>query len=167
MAQPQLQMVVESPLSSVATFGEVVITAVHTQLTMEALNAAVAAGRAVAAAYPRGDIGLTLVKVGIQLPSPALRKAASEAMVATKGHTRCVARVFFGNGFWMSTVRSVLTAIELVQPYDIPRRTFGELAPATRWLASSCALDTGWAERLEAAAKRVLGIDADEASNAR
>jgi hypothetical protein len=167
MTPPRLEVLLDSPLSSVATFGEVVITAVHTELTEQALRVAVGAGRKVAASHPGGDVGLTLVQVGIKLPSSELRKAASEAMTSTMSHTRCVARVFFGAGFWMSTVRSVLTAIELIQPYPIPRRTFALVAPATRWLASTCGQDVSWAEGLDIAAAQVLRISADARSRAR
>ncbi len=167
MAQPQLEVLLDSPLSSVAVLGDVVITAVHTELTEQALRVAVTAGRKVAAAYPQGDVGLTLVQVGIKLPSAELRKAASDAMASTMGHTRCVARVFFGAGFWMSTVRSVLTAIELIQPYPIPRRTFALVNPATRWLASTCGQDVRWAESLDAAAAQVMRDAAGARSQAR
>jgi hypothetical protein len=165
MHTPSLEILIESPLTSVARFGEVVITVVHSELTEEALGAGVAAGQAIAEVYPRGGMGLSVIEVGAKVPNMELRKAASDAMAATKNHTRCTARVFLGDGFWMSTMRSVLTAIELMRPYDIPRRTFHALAPATLWIASQNARDVAWAQQLEAATHRIMRVSASAPSH--
>jgi hypothetical protein len=85
-------------------------------------------------------------------------------MAAARAQTRCAARVFLGNGFWLSTVRSVLTAIELIRPYDLPRRTFSEIPPATRWLAKSIDESLAWADRLNVALGRFGGPNESERS---
>ena len=141
------EVLLDSPLSSVALCDEAVITMVTTELTLEALRVSEAAYHRVCALYP-GTIGITLVHAGIKLPNAELRAASSESMARCRGKTRCVARVFFGDGFMLSSVRSVLTAIELIRPYDLPRRTFGELAPATDWVAQQVQRDAGWAAAL-------------------
>jgi hypothetical protein len=161
MAPRRLEVLVESPLSSVATLGEVVITIVHTAMTEEALRAASAASHRLAVTYPAGVSGIAIVKQGVMLPDTALRKMANDAMLATERHTRCTARVFLGDGFWLSTMRSVLTAIELIRPYDQVRRTFGDVQQATRWMATTTAQDGAWAERLCEATLRVAGLPVD------
>src|SRR4051812_38533875 len=119
MPPPRLDIVVASHLSSVAIFGEIVMMVVHSEVTEEALRASVTACHKVHEKYPEGVVGLTVVESGIKLPDATLRHASSEAMAATLGQTRITARVFLGQGFWLSTVRSVLTAIELIRPYDL------------------------------------------------
>ena len=142
-----------------AALDDVIIMLVHSELTMDALRASRAAYDKILNKHPAGTISLTVVSAGITLPDHALRNASSELMSETRAHTRCVARVFFGQGFWLSTVRSVLTAIELLRPYDLPRRTFSELAPATSWLAQCRGENAPWAARLNDA---VRSLDAGE-----
>ena len=131
-------------------YDETVITIVHSELTLEALHASKAAHETVCARHP-GCVSLTLVQAGIKLPDAAMRTAVSEVLVQTKSRTRCAARVFFGDGFWLTTVRGVLTAIEVLRPLDFPRRTFSALQPATLWLTQSIRETPPWALRLSAA----------------
>jgi hypothetical protein len=155
MALPELQMWVDSPLTTVATLGETVITIVHSELTMESLRVAKPINTKICASYPEGAVSLTIVRENIRLPEPELRNAVSEAMVATKSGTRATARVFLGDGFWLSSVRSVLTAIELLRPYDLPKRTFADLPSATTWLAQTIHRDGVWVEHLNATVERL------------
>ena len=150
MTVPSLEILVQSPLTSVAVYGETVITIVQSELTVEALHASKAAYDKLGTRYP-GSVSLTVVHAGIKLPDAAMRNLTSEIMAQTRSRTRGVARVFFGDGFWLSTVRSVLTAIELMRPYDLPRRTFGTLEPATTWLAHTIQESSPWALRLNTA----------------
>jgi hypothetical protein len=154
---PTLEVLLQSPLTSVGVYGETVITIVHTELTAEALYASRAAYDKICAKHPLGTVSLTIVHPGIKLPDASMRNLASDIMVQTKSRTRSVARVFFGDGFWLSTVRSVLTAIELMRPYDTPRRTFGTLEPATQWLAKSIQESAPWALRLNTAIHMLEG----------
>jgi hypothetical protein len=132
-------------------YGEAVITIVHTELTAESLHAGRTAYDKICAKHPLGTVSLTLVHAGIKLPDASLRNLASDIMAQTTGRTRGSARVFFGDGFWLSTMRSVLTAIELMRPYDSPRRTFGTLEPATAWLAKTIHESAPWSLRLNTA----------------
>ena len=45
--------------------------------------------------------------------------------------------IVLGEGFLWSTVRSMVTSIEMVQARGQRRRTFGTLDEATRWLAEA------------------------------
>ena len=162
----RFDLLLESPFSSVATFGDTVITVVHTQMTAEALNAATAASKRLAAIHPAGVSGLAIVKRGALLPNAELRRAASQTMLATEAHTRCTARVFLGDGFWLSTMRSVLTAIELIQPYNQVKRTFADVRLATRWMALTTSHDTAWAEHLCDAALEMARISGQDVAHA-
>jgi hypothetical protein len=165
MPPPRLDIVVESHLSSVATFGETVIVVVHSEVTEESLQASITACHRLHEKFPGGVVGLTVVECGIKLPDAPLRQASSAAMAATSRQTRIMARVFLGEGFWLSTVRSVLTAIELIRPYDLPRRTFTEIEPATRWLAKGIQQELAWADRLSVAAASMTRNQAQQRSH--
>jgi hypothetical protein len=161
MAAHRLEMLLEGP-TSVAVFGEAVITVVAKGVTAEGLRVSIDASRRVARLYPGRVVGVNLVYPGIELPNHELRRLSSEAMAEARDLTRCAARVFLGNGFWLSTVRSVLTAIELIRPYDLPRRTFSEIPPATRWLAKNIDESLAWADRLSVALGRFGGSDSEQ-----
>jgi hypothetical protein len=157
----RLQMWLEGP-TSVATFGEAVITAIEQRVTAEGLRLSIDACHKAASIHPGRVVGITLVYPGIEMPGHELRKLSSEAMAATRQHTNSCVRVFLGNGFWLSTVRSVLTAIELIRPYDLPRRNFSEIPPATRWLAKNINESLAWADRLSVALERFGGSNEGE-----
>jgi hypothetical protein len=166
MALPRLKMWVDSPLTTVATLGETVITVVHSELTMESLRVASPVNAKICESYPEGAVSLTIVRANIRLPEAELRNAVSEAMAATRSRTRAVARVFLGDGFWLSSVRSVLTAIELLRPYDLPKRTFAEVPDATSWLARTIQRDAGWAKHLNDTVEELTRATAQQAISA-
>jgi hypothetical protein len=151
MSRSRLEVLVESPLTTVATFEETVITVVRSELTMESLVAGKQANARLYARYKQGTSALIIVHPGIRMPDAELRRASAEAMAATRTTTRASARVFLGDGFWLSSVRSVLTAIELLRPYDVPKRTFADVRTASSWLAQSIHAEGGWAARLQEA----------------
>ena len=156
MAPYRLEMLLEGP-TSVAIFGEATVTVIEREVTAEGLRLSIEACNKVAQRHPGCVVGVTLVYPGITLPNTEMRKLSSEAMAATRAQTACAARIFLGSGFWLSTVRSVLTAIELIRPYDLPRRTFSEIPPATRWLAKNISESLAWADRLSAALEERFG----------
>jgi hypothetical protein len=156
VAAPQLEIVLGSPLCSVGVYAEVIIVAVHTEVTLEALKASVATARKVGTMYPHGVASLALAHFGARIPNAELRAAASQAMAESRGTTRCAAQVIAGEGFWASTVRSVITAMEKLRPDDKPRRSFGSLPEAVPWLCSHLDRDSKWGEGLLLAARQLL-----------
>jgi hypothetical protein len=163
MRAAQLQVILAGPLSSVGSYGEVIIVAVHSEITLEALRASVAANRKLAGHYPHGIASLAIAHFGAKIPSAELRAAASQAMVESRLTTRCAAQVISGEGFWASTVRSVITAMEKLRPDDKPRRSFASLPEAVPWLCEQLDRDLKWGEGLSAAAQALLDGTATEA----
>lgn len=133
----------------VATFRNVVLIAIHDAMTVELLAASVRANRALAQRYPKRVASLTTASMGIKFPNAAERAAASEAIAAVRDNVLCAAQHLSGDGFWASTARSVVTAIEMLRPDDRPRRTFGKLSEATLWMATRANEDVAWAQELE------------------
>jgi hypothetical protein len=153
---PQLQIVLGSPLCSVGTYAEVIIVAVHSEMTAESLRASVTANRKLANMYPHGVASLALAHFGAKMPSSEMRAAAAQAMADTRMTTRCAAQVIAGEGFWPSAVRSVITAMEKLRPDDKPRRSFGSLAEAVPWLCNQLDRDPKWGTGLVEAAQQLL-----------
>jgi hypothetical protein len=164
MAPNRLEILLEGP-TSVAVFGEAVITVIEKRVTAEGLRVSIDGCLKVATQHPGRVVGVTLVYPGIELPNHELRKLSSETMAATRQHTNSCVRVFLGDGFWLSTMRSVLTAIELIKPYDLPRRTFSEIPPAARWLAKNIDESLAWADRLTVALDRFGGPSSQQSQS--
>lgn len=156
---PTLQVLLQSPLTSVAVYGEVVITIVHTELTLEALRTGVAANKKLGLTYPRGVASLAIAPPTAKMPNAETRTAASQAVEEALPHTLCAAQVIMGEGFWYSTLRSVLTAIEQFRPNDRPRRTFRDLDEALAWLSSQLQKDVQFSTSLRAAVQTLIGTD--------
>src|SRR5690348_2222810 len=133
MAAAELRYLHRSPECSSAMFRQVSIFAVHTELTVEALRASVTAYHELRARYPGSVLSVTVSSPDARIPSPDTRNEASLAMVECQEETRCTAVVILGQGFYFSTMRSVLTAINLVRPYKVPMRVFADLGLAVRW----------------------------------
>jgi hypothetical protein len=100
------------------------------------------------------------VNFGVSIPDSAMRKLAAETMAATRTHLRCAAQVLQGEGFWPSTVRSVITAVERLKPDDRPRRTFPDVASAVEWMALHMERDTEWQSALCRATESALQASA-------
>jgi hypothetical protein len=151
-----------TPECSVSTFaGEIVILVIHSAMTLEALHYSEATARRLALRGRRKGAGLTLVNGIVRIPGPELRRAIDQSVKDSIQHTRCTATVLSGSGFWLSTMRSVLTAMEFIRPGDMPRRTFQVVPPATRFLAEQLGHDGAWAEKLTLAAHAASTIGQD------
>jgi hypothetical protein len=155
MAAAELRYLHRSPQCSVATFREVSIFVVHTELTVEALRASVTAYHELRARHPGSVLSVTLSAPGALIPPPDARNEASRAMVECQDQTRCTAVVIQGEGFYFSTMRSVLTAINMVRPYKVPMRVFAELPTAVHWAGSHLDRhDATWDDEVLAAVRR-------------
>lgn len=138
-----------SPECAVYTFGtEAVIVTVDTAITVDMLRASVTAGRQLSAKRGGPIAALTIIEQGAALPGNELRGELNRTVETSRPYTLCAAQVLRGNGFWVSTARSLLTAITLLRPGDLPRRVFEDSAPAARWAARHLLMDSGWAELL-------------------
>jgi hypothetical protein len=156
MSKLELRWELQSSSCSIATYRDVVLVLVHTEITAESLKASTIANQRVAMAFPRYVGCLTVVNFGVKIPDAPLRKLAAEAMAATHEHLRCAAQVLQGEGFWPSTVRSIITAVERLRPDDRPRRTFSDVRSAIAWMAENMDRDSEWQNALNAVTMQLL-----------
>jgi hypothetical protein len=142
--------------SAVHTFGtDTVIVTISTSITAEVLWASITAGRALSRLHGQPIAALTIIEHGAGVPGPELRKEITRVVDESRAFTRCAAQVLRGQGFWLSAVRSLLTAIELIRPGDLPRRVFDDVTPASRWMAGHLQRDRAWADQLAGALRTV------------
>jgi hypothetical protein len=155
-AMARLVQTFRRPESGVYTFGtEAVIVTVDMAITAEMLRASIAAGRQLSAKRGGPIAAITIIEHGATLPGPELRGELNRTVEASRGYTLCAAQVLRGNGFWVSTVRSLLTAITMLRPGDLPRRVFDDSTPAARWAARHLLQEQAWAEQLASALRSV------------
>jgi hypothetical protein len=80
-----------------------------------------------------GDIGqISIIEATTKLPTPDTREVMTRAM--KQSSTRAVAIVMSGQGFWMSAVRSVLTAVVFVVRGKVAMQFFDSEEESLRWL---------------------------------
>jgi hypothetical protein len=138
--------------ASVYTFGsELVVVTVTRATTVDMLRASVTAGRRLSARRGAPIGALTIIETGITMPDAELRKELNRTVEVSRTYTACTAQVLRGQGFWLSAVRSLLTALSLLGPGDQPRRVFEETPLAARWMARTLLQEQAWAEALLAA----------------
>jgi hypothetical protein len=156
MSKGELKFELESASCSIASYRDVVLVLVHRELTVDALRASQVAQQRAALSFPKQVGCLTVVNFGVKIPDAPMRKLAAETMAATREHLRCAAQVLSGEGFWPSTVRSVITAVERLRPDDRPRRTFPDVPEAIAWMAEHMGRDREWQSALREAMSRLL-----------
>ena len=144
-----------SPEASVYTFGtDMVVVTVRTAITVDMLRASVSAGRKLTAMRGQPIAALTIIETGAAVPGSDLRSELTRTVEESRKYTLCAAQVLRGHGFWLSAVRSLLTALAMLTPGE-PRRVFENPAPAARWIGPYLKRDTVWAEQVAQALRSV------------
>ncbi len=118
----------------VATCGALCMTSIRGPITAELIREANAAGAALARRTGRKIGALDVVTSEAPLPDAELRAEAARLARAASERIAAAANVVVGEGFKASAIRSVLTAMTLLNG-GAPRRTFAQPGPAVDWLA--------------------------------
>jgi hypothetical protein len=161
MANPELVWHHQAHDCSIASFGNVIVNLLHTTMSVEALRASLAVNRKLS--RESGYVAvLTMLEPSVQMPTPEVRKAAADAMAEARPTTRVEVRVLPGDGFWASAQRGIITAIDMVRPDSVPRRTFRHLREGTHFIAQHLDKDAKFALALEQATLRALEKRAHE-----
>jgi hypothetical protein len=97
--------------------------------------------------YPAGGSSVHIVRGAVKLPDSATRASLSGLQQLDGDWLAGVAVVLDGNGFWASTMRSVITAMRVVSTRAFELRMSGSIEEVVEWLPavhlkrSSVALD--------------------------
>ncbi|MBV1858894.1 MAG: hypothetical protein KUG77_10820 [Nannocystaceae bacterium] len=103
-------------------------------VSVSGLEACETASFELAARYPAGVVVFNLIEFGLQIPEPAARKKASEALASTSAHVRVTTTVVPGEGFWVSAARAAVATITLLSRAGHPHRVFSKTDDAARFV---------------------------------
>ena len=105
--------------------------------------------------YPEGLSDVHLVRGRVALPDQGTREALVRLSSEAADHLAAVAIVLGGQGFWASTIRSLVTGIRLLVPGRFGMTMCGSTEEVADWLPEAHAKRTG--RRMNPAAlKRAL-----------
>jgi hypothetical protein len=117
----------------VASFESFVLVRCFGDVGAEAIQASWPANRAALASRPEGVISIVLVDPTTKFPSEAMRRAGVEVRKKTNANVVASITVIAGDGFWASTVRGALTAINTLAASAYPTKVFHDLREAVTW----------------------------------
>jgi hypothetical protein len=161
MTSPELVWHHSVPECALASFRNVILVLCHTGLSVEALRMTVTVNRQLAHEYGHVAV-LSHVSTQVSMPTPEVRRVAAESLAATRHTTRAEARVLPGDGFWASAQRGIITAIEMVRPDSVPRKTFRYLREGTTFIGAQLEQNAQFTRELEEAVLKALEVGPGE-----
>jgi hypothetical protein len=109
-------LIAEGPTYRVAAWRNTTICVMRSEVTVAGLEATVRAHRHVLKKHPDGVFSFTLGERGIGIPDTSVQSEAAKITRAVKPTLRGSVAVVQDEGFWVSAVRSVITAVMLLVP---------------------------------------------------
>lgn len=119
----------------VASFGHFILFRCFGDVGADAVNASIAAHRAALAARPAGVVSIVLIDPSTKFPSDEMRRAGVAARKQTNGHVTASVTIVAGEGFWASTVRGALTAMNSLAGTSYPNKVFRDPVEGVTWAA--------------------------------
>jgi hypothetical protein len=149
--QPQLTFLNSVPdVYTAYIWKNVAITLWFGPATLESCAILERGCRKQAAEHPEG---LSLVNImipgGRSMPSAAVRSELARIMREHTQNAAAIAVIIPGSGFWASALRSLIVALSMLRPREMPLQIFGSAPPLVEWLLPLHAARTGL--QLEAA----------------
>lgn len=89
----------------------------------------------VAPQYPEGIVFFVIIEQGSPLLDSEQRKEIEAVYARWAPTMRAVAQVVEGGNLWSVTIRSLMTAIRLVQRRPYPTKVFTEVGEGVQWIA--------------------------------
>jgi hypothetical protein len=117
----------------VASLGPFILFRCFGDVRADAVNASLPAHRAALASRPAGVVSIVLIDSTTKFPSDEMRRAAVAARKLTNRNVAGYATIVAGDGFWASTVRGALTAINSLSGSSYPTKVFREVREGVAW----------------------------------
>ncbi len=118
-----------------ASYGNCVINTWAAALRAPHLEAFDLTAGKVAKRYPDGIVFFVIIEQGSPLLDAEQRKDIEAVYARWAPSMRAVAQVVEGGNLWSVTIRSLMTAIRLVQRRPYPTRVFTEVREGAEWIA--------------------------------
>jgi|JI10StandDraft_1071094.scaffolds.fasta_scaffold667835_2 hypothetical protein len=122
-----------APDACVASFGPFVLFRCFGDVCADAVNASVPAHRAALAARPAGVVSIVLIDPTTKFPSEDMRRAGVAVRKLTNRNVAASVTIVAGEGFWASTVRGALTAINSLANSSYPTKVFRDPHEGVAW----------------------------------
>ena len=135
----------------VGSFGPFILFRCFGDVGADAVNASVAAHHAALAARPEGVISIVLIDSSTKFPSDEMRRAGVAVRKQTNPHVTALATIVAGEGFWASTIRGVLTAINSLSGSSYPTKVFRDPLEGVTWAAEQA----GWRQHVARIAREL------------
>ena len=101
--------------------------------------------------HTHGQLNLiTLIKTGLSVPSPEVRRHSAKLMQVNKGQVKSAAVVIPQSGLWTSTMMSAMAGLNLLSRAPINLRLFTDRDKATRWPLKQGLMPLSWQGNLRA-----------------
>jgi hypothetical protein len=150
------------PECGLASFRNVILVLCHTGLNVQTLRMTVTVNRQLTRQYGHVAV-LSFVSTEVSMPTPEVRRVAAESLAVTRDSTRAEVRILPGDGFWASAQRGIITAIEMVRPDSVPRKTCRYLREGASFISARLEQDAQFARELEEAVLKALETRPGEA----
>jgi hypothetical protein len=118
---------------AVGAYAHVHLCIYRGDLTLERMELANGLHRKLIGRFPKTAI-FGLAREGLALPPMAVRDRGAQLIRENTGHVDAAAVILPGEGFWASTVRSVVTASFLLARQPYPSRCHPTVEEGARWL---------------------------------
>lgn len=93
--------------------------------------------------HPEGVSVIYLIAHGSGLPDADARREAQNLMDRYSARRACMAVVLYGQGFWVSGMRAVITGVRLLTQRKFAMEIFGSEEELIAWLPARHERDTG------------------------
>lgn len=142
----------------VASFGPFILIRCFGDVSADAVHASIAAHHAALAARREGVISVVLIDPTTKFPSDEMRRAGVAARKQTNGHVTALVTIVAGEGFWASTIRGALTAINSLSASSYPTKVFRDTLEGVTWAAEQA----GWKHHVARIARELeaMGLGA-------
>lgn len=119
--------------ASVVTVGPFILFRCFSDVSADAVNASLPAHKAALASRPEGVVSIVLIDPSTKFPSEDMRRASVLVRKRTNRNVAGNVTIVAGEGFWASTVRGALTAIDFLATSPYESRVFRDPAEGVAW----------------------------------
>jgi hypothetical protein len=125
---------------AMGTWRNVMIMSWRKGVSVAALRRLDALGDQMHAKYPQGYASMSISIHKTPMPDEASRKLGSELMKKAQGRMIASVNIIEGSGFWASTARSVVAAMNFAAQIKYPLRVTATIEEGTQWLGPELGL---------------------------
>lgn len=153
-----LEVVLDSKAVRIIASGPILVAQFRTNVSADTLRVLERTQETMLKSIEGGTLLLTIIDASVPLPTEDARSLVIDTFRRMSARNAAAATVVRGEGFWVSAIRSTLTALNLVVRPGCPQRTFAEVDEAMDWLRTHDASQSIDARAIAVSIERVATI---------